>query len=314
MPISKTCFVKDLRFHPKAALTPTSLQNTALQLLPHASAAFWRFASHVTHVFYGAQMWVAKEVSDDLQASDIDDPDFGDIVWPHEHLEVYFEDPALPSFLLQHGARLALKDHFCKLAKLPLDSMQVEPSEEEGYADHGQLVDLLVQTPEGAIASVTLSHKDMNSYASGGDVPDFHASNQRQQLLNTDLDPAEELELRKLALLAFKVLLFATSEGFEPRTTDEQPTKKQGGKAGYKDRPRTKRLIVEYLPHHRVAKKKAAAEARGSHAFRGRRGHWRVYRHDRYKAMRGVRQFIPPVLGPDGTIPSRQFRVTKPKP
>jgi hypothetical protein len=305
-----SAFIKDLRYCPPQALTPENLRGLAFDLVPHASAAFWRVAAHIVHQKKGAQMWVSKEVSDDLLASDIDDPDFGDVEWPHAYLEVYFEDASLPAFLLQHGNRDMLRDEFCKLAELPLDMLRIQRTAEEGYQEGDKLVDLLAQTADGAIASVTLSHRDMNSYASGGEVPGFHAG--EKQSLNADLDPAEEAELRRLALLAFKLLLFSSSEGFEPRVTDEQPTKKQGGKAGFKDRPKTKRLIVEYLPHHRTAKKKARAEETGkSHEFRGRRGHWRVYRHERYKAMRGVRQFVPPVPGPDGTIPSRRFVVKK---
>lgn len=117
--------------------------------------------------------------------------------------------------------------------------------------------------------------------------------------------------MQALTILLFKVLLLASSEGHAIRRTRDRPTKKQGGKPGFKNRPVTDRLIVEYLPRHLVERKKVAEEENEHHQFLGRRGHWRRFRSDRFKNMKGKKKFIYPIPGPDGTLPRKRYVLRK---
>lgn len=262
----------------------------------------------VAHVKAGQQMWISKEVSDDLICSHIDDQAFEEVPWPHDKLEMYFEDPLLPTFLLQKSSRKQQLAEFQKWARSTAD-IRIGG----GYSEDGStpLVSIIAVTSNDDIASSCLSFEDMDAFAAGKEVDEFDRADKRD---NEDLTKQEEDAMRQMGLLAYKVLLFASSDGFAPRVTTEVPTKKQGGKPGFKGRPKTKRFIVEYLPRQQAAKKREnAREAALAHNFRGRHGHWRVYRSDRYVNFRGRREYMHPIPGPDGKIPPRKFRVIKPK-
>ena len=94
----------------------------------------------------------------------------------------------------------------------------------------------------------------------------------------------------------------------------EQPSKKEGGKAWYLNRAKLPRYVVKYLPEHlkeRAAHAKKVREeaAASGKTFRGRNGHIRKYKDDRFVNMKGQEQFIFPVPGPDGTVPMRRFKI-----
>ena len=293
-------FVKDLTYPAQEQLKNKEwLSSIGMRLCKSgASATFWRLASRIRQSMEGSQIWISKEVSDDLQASDIDDPDFASLEWPHDILEVYFEDRDFPTFLLHKSRRDGLANFYSNLAGLPFKVAH------GAYTNDTVLYDIYADTPDGATASVSLSAADMNQFAVGIEV-DVEDQKERS-VMDTDLDPQERDEMVRLAMIAFKVLLFASSEGCAPRKTTEQPTKKQGGKAGFKNRPKRPRVIVEYLPRHRKERKDQASEVTGkTHEFNGRRGHWRVYKSERYVQMKGKRQFIYPVPDKNGNYPKR---------
>jgi len=307
-------FIKDLSFPEKQDLVPEALRHMfAAAVRELGDGAFWRYAATVAHAKDGAQMWVSKDVSADLQASDlragdIGEQDFSKIPWPHDRLEMVFEDAALPSFLFQRGSRDLLGADYAKWANMhPIQSRGRYDDKEGGQT---LLIDVVAQTPDKLVAAVCLDWDDMNLFAAGKDYADELRSDGV-----IDLTDDETQELRELAVLAFKVLMFAASDGCKPRETMDPPTKRQGGKPGFKNRPRTKRLIVEYLPRQVTEKRKVIAEAKTgkTHQFLGRRGHWRLYQAARYTTMLGVSKFIYPVPGPDGTVPRRNFKVVKPK-
>lgn len=301
-------FVKDIAFPAGKMLEKETLRDLMLTFATTNVPTFWRFGSLLVHCKRGAQIWISREVSDDLLASDIDEPDFASLEWPHDTLEFYFEDQDIPTFLLQKGGREQLRDDICRYLEWDKSRFQIAHGT-QGYGSGTRLIDLLVETKDHAVASVTYSDEHMNHFASGDDVPDIPKLGVDHH--EKELDPEEKDELSRLALLAFKVLLFCNSEGLKPRETMEAPTKKQGGKPGFRARPRTKRMIVEYLPRQRSERKQEAQKLGGTHAFLGRRGHWRTYRHDRYVNKQGTRWFILPVPGPDGTVPRRRFKVVK---
>ena len=264
-------------------------------------------ASLYFHSERGAQLWISKEVSQDLLISDIEEPDFASLRWPSNSLEFVFEDRRIPSFLLTNegdgrdleGRIEELIQKSCKGACTNCIVLVMNSTRKERRAAAG------VFSPDG-----------MNNLASGR-LDDFVCETAKEFMSGHPLSDTDEsviigMTIKKIALLAFKILMFAMSEGHSPIKTLAVPTRAQGGKPGFNGRPKTDRLIVQYLPRQiteRVAS--AVAESRKK-AFLGRRGFFRHYQHECFKNKQGQYQFIEPVPGPDGSVPRRVFKVRKP--
>lgn len=260
-------------------------------------------AVHLRQKTQGNQMWVAKEVSDDLLSSDIDVTDFAALEWPHNVLEFYFEDPAIPTFLFhkrKHGDNLQL---LRDLTGHDITNLFRSDSPSE------YVYDFVVCRDNGVSASTLILTDETIDDLCKSDFIEKYADIFAE---NPDVDDRDAVHnaATQLVLLAYKVLLFASSEGCAPQRVTTKPTKAEGGKPGFNNRPNRPRMKVVYLPAHRKERKKQAAEVSGkSHAFNGRRGHWRVYQADRYVRMKGRRVFIYPVPDADGNYPKRQFKV-----
>ncbi len=262
-----------------------------------STRSVWNTIAIFRHQELGAQVWVSKQVSDDLLASDMDTPDFEDIVWPAESLEFYFEDRDLATVLLVNDAENLL---FKWIEKTVGDVVMIN--------EFKPLVSILLQQklPEGiAMTSSAVTPQDIRLFCDQ-DLP--------MPVADMELDDQEDAAVRFMASLACKVLMLASIPKFRPQPTWDQPTKKEGGKAGHLNRPKLPRYVVKYLPEHlqeraaHARKVRQEAEAAGK-VFRGRNGHMRKYRDDRYVNMKGKQQFIFPVPGPDGTLPKRKFKV-----
>lgn len=277
-----------------------------------ASAAFWRQSMIVAQMLKGNQMWVSMEVSEDLRASDIDVPDFESVMdaFPNNRLEIVFEDPRLPDVLMSIDTRSELVSMLQKHGHCEYIDLRIKHRPGSAIQEQ-RLLTIMCQDAKGAIASIAYGSDDMNKFASTGDDPfPEHTAAHFHPTYNGDLTTAEHDMLRLLANLVHKLGLFLTSEGGAPAVQADAPTKKEGGKPGFKGRPKQKRWRVTYLPSQRHAKAQAVEDGR-KHAFLGRRGFFRTYRHERYTVMKGRRMFIHPIPGPDGAVP-RRFVVKKP--
>jgi hypothetical protein len=126
----------------------------------------------------------------------------------------------------------------------------------------------------------------------------------------TPLEIEERKVLQFMALLAYKVLVFASIPQFRPKETSKKELH-FGGKPGVCGRPRRPMFKVLYLPSQRKEKEDyRRAENGAHHEFKGRRGFFRFYQDERFVSLKGQRRFIPPVPGPDGAYPKRKFKVT----
>jgi hypothetical protein len=271
-----------------------------------------------THRIRGSQLWVSKEVSYDLEHTDIEDPDFGSVTWPNEFLEVVFEDPSLPSTLIFRGPLdsilAAHKPYLEAVTNHPVAIHAFKNSTGDLSDPESSMIGTLCygrQKPdkEPAYAFHLWRPETLNQFAHGEHTP-------KHKELDLALGAAHAEALRWLLTLVFKTLLFASTPQFVPTKTLEEPTRSQGGKSGFQNRPKRPRLLVEYLPQQRaleVGKARKETKMGQTHLFKGRRGVLRRYRHDRWVTMKGKCQFIPPIPGPDGTIPRRTFKVIKPK-
>jgi hypothetical protein len=263
----------------------------------------------------GSQLWVSQDVSNDLLLSDIDPEEicFGEVYWPAKRLEVFFEDKTLPTFLVAKAPFTLQSSDIAKALPSLASHVEYFAQRHPELRDRNSediAIQFLAQAGRGeeaALLYLNVPFDEVDDYIrSGGENCSQRECAPAERLLRS----AERAAALQMLSLLFRVLLFADSEGHETRRTREQPTKKQGGKAGFLGRPTTERLVVEYLPRH-IAERAGAArqETERNHKFRGRRGHWRHYRSERYKKMRGKKVFIFPVPGPDGTVPRKQFKI-----
>ncbi len=243
-----------------------------------------------THQGSGAFMYVSKQVTDDLLRSDIPDPDFASLVWPANTLQITFEDPALPVMMVS-----------CEFTKILQWAMTLFQAPDHYITDMVPKpgVMILSRSADGTWCGLGKDYPEMDLLARGvSDEEDLESMGG----VSADL-------FSWLALLLFKILMFAATPKFSPSVKkvrfDKPPI-------GHLSRPKMDQYIVEYLPHH-ITEKKAEAEKCGtSHSFRGRRGHFRVYIAERFVNKRGDRDYIYPVPNPHGDDVKRKFIVRKP--
>jgi hypothetical protein len=303
-------FVKDISYPPKEVINSPRLCGQLLDASSVDLGSYLRFLTVLLQAHYGAQLWVSKEVSDDLQCADIDPAEikFADVDWPFPRLEVYFQDPEIPTLLASNFTNAEQRTVIEKLLKKPLHVTERERAILQ--ASTSRLLHVQTEDTESSVVSLTYTADDVDKFAGGADFPPAIPM-ERHVGWAVDMNANEKSELRRLTLLFYKVLLLAGSEGHTIRRTNQKPTRAEGGKPGLRNRPSHERLIVEYLPRHRKERKKDAETQGQKHKFLGRRGHWRKFRSERFVNKRGLRMFIYPINGPDGQPPKRKFIVTK---
>jgi hypothetical protein len=219
------------------------------------------------HVKFGEQIVVQKEVSDDLDKTDLQEITFEELPLLNESLEFYFEDPKLGTFLLN----LASPEQLLTAVGGQFKAPDLEYSR------------------QGTICYANQKDEGVITFRIWGDIC--------KQTLIEHINNESLSEVIDIAFLCFKVLIYASI----PKLTPQRITKKQlkfGGKPKVKGRPNLPINRVVYLPRAEIMRGQGIAEDTGRvNNFYGRRGFMRTYRHDRYKKMKGKIQYIPPVVG-----------------
>ena len=244
----------------------------------------------------GCQYVVQKRVTDDLMNTHLGNIRFADLMWPCDSIEMYFEDPNLPTIILQRRTfrqfEQELEQHklpaIAQLKHAKPDDMFVRVLSERG-----------VYALQVNLTSVMFDHWAM----AGGPVPTMEGGFE-------SFDSQEVAGLHALSLLAYKVMVYAAI----PQLAPQQVTKRAlhyGGRPGVRGRPATPILHVVDLPRqYRADKEKSTREGVG-HSFRGRHGHFHTFRSKVFVKKRGTTDYWPPVLGPDGTLPKVKYRIRK---
>jgi len=225
------------------------------------------FFSKRYHVKFGEQIVVQKEVSDDLDKTDLQEITFEELPLLNESLEFYFEDPKLGTFLLNLASPEQLLTAVGGEFKAP----------DLKYSRAG-IICYANQKDEGVL-----------TFRIRGNIC--------KQTLKEHINDESPSEIIDMAFLCFKVLIYASI----PKLKPQRATKKQlkfGGKPKVKGRPNLPINRVVYLPRAEIMSGQGITEDTGRvNNFYGRRGFMRTYRHDRYKKMKGKIQYIPPVVG-----------------
>ena len=250
------------------------------------------------HVRHGSQIWVDKAVSSDLSLTDMDHVGPGDVPFPQESLEFFFEDPNLPTVLVYRGSMNE------QLKRLKVEDEVGIGSRQSPLDYDTDSINFWCETATGGgMAFRARAHNwdEMMSANDAGEIEKLKGS--------VAFDNTEWPQLRDLYKLCIKVLAYASIPHLAPRVVGKKdiPT----GRPNCKGRPATKIYRVVYLPE--VSRGGGEATGDGQrHEFKGRRGHMRFYSSKRYTNMKGKFQYIPPVLGPNGEMPKTIYKVRKP--
>jgi hypothetical protein len=249
------------------------------------------------HVRWGSQLVVENEVTNDLALTDLAEVKIEEIPFPADSMEFYFADPLLPTVLVYRGNLASMSE------KLGIENIF---SADTGTRDS---LNFWVETKSGAGFSFRANDSNWNSllYANNDEIPALKGS--------VAFSDEEWAQVQPLFQMCIKVLVYAS---IPHHTTEIVGTKGKhfplGGKPGIRNRPRTDSVRVVYLPE--ISTERISVEGGGKHEFKGRRGHLRKYKHERFAAsgLQGTWQFIAPVRGPNGEIPAAVYKVRKPKP
>ncbi len=249
------------------------------------------------HTSRGAKMFVSKQVSEDLLRSDIPSPDFASVSWPADLLEVEFEDELIPTVMLDRNP-IAPYAWAMSVMGVPYT---LKPDTDD------RISIVFGDSDLSRLCVMTQTVVEMNKLAGGeGELGALETGDDTiaARALRTGQQPA----MASLLLLLFKVLMFADTPKFKPTQK-----KHKFGKArpGFLRPPDMRKFIVEYLPKHIEEKRAEAAKLGGSHAFRGRRGHFRTYHSERYTNKRGDKDYMWPIPNPHGEDVRRKFIVRK---
>lgn len=250
-----------------------------------------------THHRVGVQMQVNKNVSDDLIASDFSDAaSVENIPWPAPVVEVYFEDPLLPTILVMKAT--------------PQQIAKWVPNVEVNLKREEYITALMQEGNEetgGMLLSLQLAPDMYHTFLTTGQTPSMDTG-----LMSHPLSDSDNMSMAYMLHLVLKVFAFASIPKYKPQPISRKDMH-YGGKPNVKGRPHRPACRVSYMPkviYTPVAKPATEADRE----FRGRRGHIHWYRHDRFVNRQGTWDFIAPVVDPHtGKYPARNIiKVRKP--
>jgi hypothetical protein len=293
-------WTKNLAYPPVAHL-PSIRQGFANNWQRVSSLTLFEGLMLMLQIEAGIQYVVEKRVTDDLMLSDIEDIHFSELPWPSRSMEFYFEDPAIPTMILQRRDTVHLKE---ELAKFP-ENIRALPVKGDGSS----MVRMLVQELNAPVAvQLNLESGEMDAFALDG-----HSIKPLESTLAPDpyearLDADEHLGLKELALLAYKVMIYAAVPGLKPNQVGRNALH-MGGRPGVKNRPQRQIFRVVDVPLQYREDPSRKPKSEGGKEFNGRRGHFHHYRSERFVNRKGTFDYFPPVYGADGTLPKVRCRV-----
>lgn len=193
------------------------------------------------HRIVGVQMQVAKDVSTDLVATDFGDAaNIENIPWPAPVVELYFEDPLLPTILLMKSTPDQLRNWF--------------PQLEIGIEEPHYITALMQEgnDPETSTQlSLQLNPSMYESFLMRGEAVEMAVG-----LFSARLSDQDNFAMAYMLNLALKVFVFASIPEYraKPITTKDM-TRKFGGKPNVQGRPARPTVRLEYLPKVILPKK-----------------------------------------------------------
>lgn len=253
---------------------PTSVEQVK-QAEAASSFNAWVVLQELVHHSIGVQMRVQKELSDDLILSDMANLSFNDIPLPAKSLEVFFEDANLPSVLV---TKCNANDIERQLKGLVIggnreDQVMCRMDQRNGSGPP-------------VIVLLNLRKDNWDEIFNQGVMPNMAHSH--------GLNESENACIREMLRLAVKVFAYACLPRYRPAPAGII-TRAMGGKVGYQGRPSRPTIRVVYMPSVHTIRPGYVAPGDGpKREWKGRRGFFMVFRHDRYKNMKGKMIYVAP--------------------
>lgn len=244
----------------------------------------------------GTQMHVAKEVSDDLQATDFSNASkIENVPWIAPVVEVYFEDPLLPTILVMKTNPTLLQKWFPQLEVDLEDTEYITALMQEGSDEL-----------TSKMLSIQLKPSMYEAFLNNAEVPDM-----KYGFYSSALSEVDNNVMCYMIHLVLKVFAFSSIPTYKPVSITRKQMNK-GGKPDVKGRPFRPAVRTAYLPN--VISASISTGTGTEREFHGRRGHIRWYNDDRFVNKKGTWDFIQPVVDPTtGKYPTRTiFKVRKP--
>lgn len=246
----------------------------------------------------GSQMHVSKEVSDDLQATDFSEASkIENVPWIAPVVEVYFEDPSLPTILVMKTHPALLQEWFPQL-DVDLESTEYITALMQEGSD--ELTSKML--------SIQLKPSMYDAFLNNAEVPDM-----QHGYFSSALSEVDNNVMCYMIQLVLKVFAFSSIPAYKPVSiTRKQMTK--GGKPDVKGRPVRPAFRTSYLPKVISQPVHTDTGTGTEREFHGRRGHIRWYSNERFVNKKDTWDFIKPVADPTtGKYPTRTvFKVRKP--
>lgn len=237
------------------------------------------------HFKTGMQIQVTKQVSDDLLLSDFSPgSNFDDVPWPSDSVEMYFEDPKIPTYLVQRHETEKIEKLFAIDILNPATKIVT-----------------IMEERDGAICTQNLKAEHWAEALKTG----FIAKQMDGPVALSTKENEVMVEATKLALKVFAYI--AASK--ETPTIIHRKEMNFGGKPGVKSRPQRPTSRVRYFS----APSNSSEQKHGTARFLGRRGHFRNYKSDVFVNKKGTWTYIAPVAGPDGEYPKAPTYKVTPK-
>lgn len=224
----------------------------------------------------GARVVVDSQLSRDLECS-VAVGSIRDLIWPSDPLLFTFQDAELPE-------ALALKVRYTTRAEICFTLYVMSSHEDRRFR--------AIEVNDGIWSDVISG----DALANGDLVESIDRGSG-----GGEFDQGDREVVIYMASLVAKVLAYAS---IPQHVTVKLTTRAEKKKAGIHPRHQTSAptLLLRHLP--RVIKDTDMTPATGSigdaHRFMGRAGHLRHYQAERYKAMKGQWQWIPPIPPPEG--------------
>ncbi len=243
------------------------------------------------HRMVGIQMHVSKQVSDDLLASDFSQASkVENVPWMSEVIEVYFEDPLLPTILVMKTSPEKVQKWFPQLHVGLKEKEYISACMQEGSGMDGRLL------------SLQLKPDMYDAFLTKGETETMD----RSSIFSVDLSEQDNCSISFMMNLVLKVFAFASIPNYKPKPL----TKKQmyfGGKPEVKGRPQRPSFKTDYLPSTVYPKQTPSTPSEGRE-FHGRRGHIRWYHSEKFVNRKGTWDFIKPSIDPStGKYPERHL-------
>jgi hypothetical protein len=246
-----------------------------------ASPAMSAWMIQQSHRKAGVQMQVAKAVSNDLMSSDFSTAaKIENVPWAAPVIEVYFEDPLLPTILLMKTDPTQLQVWFPEIDCGKLQGEYITGLMQEGSGEF-----------TGKLLSLQLKPDMYDVFLATG-----HTTKMDTGLFSSELTEQDNCSMAFMVHLALKVFVFASMPAYKPKSI----VRKQmtfGGKPDVKGRPNRPSFHVVYAPKVIYPKHESNLSASGK-AFLGRRGHMHWYLHERFVNRKGSWDFMAPIPNP----------------